>query len=76
MEKMLATCILIYLISLWTVISNMVTTITFLASMLALLVAIGLLAEWVVSTFAQFFAWFQYPQLLKDLAIVVKFAAI
>ena len=74
---MLATapCILIYLISLWTVIFNMATTITFLASMLALLLAIGLLAEWVVSTATQFFAWFQYPDLLKDLAIVVKFTA-
>ena len=70
-----APCILIYLISLWTVIFNMATTITFLASMLALLLAIGLLAEWVVSATTQFFAWFQYPDLLKDLAIVVKFAA-
>ena len=70
-----APCILIYLISLWTAIFNMATTITFLASMLALLLAIGLLAEWVVSTTTQFFAWFQYPDLLKDLAIVVKFAA-
>ena len=74
---MLATspCIFIYLISLWTVIYNMATTITFLISMIALLIAVGLLAEWVVSTTAQFFAWFQYPALLKDLAIVVKFAA-
>ena len=74
---MLATgpCIIIYLISLWTVIYNLATTITFLASMLALLFAIGLLAEWVVSTTEEFFAWFQYPALLKDLALVVKFAA-
>ena len=74
---MLATgpCIIIYLISLWTVIYNLATTITFLASMLALLFAIGLLAEWVVSTTEEFFAWFQYPALLKDFAIVVKFAA-
>ena len=74
---MLATgpCIIIYLISLWTVIYNLATTITFLASMLALLFAIGLLAEWVVSTTTQFFGRFQYPALLKDLAIVVKFAA-
>ena len=74
---MLATgpCIIIYLISLWTVIYNLATTITFLASMLALLFAIGLLAEWVISTTEQFFAWFQYPALLKDLATVVKFAA-
>ena len=43
--------------------------------MFALLFTIGLLAEWVVSTTAQFFAWLQYPALLKDLAIVVKFAA-
>ena len=68
------TCIIIYLISMWTVIYNTATTI-FLASMLALLLGIGLLAEWVVSTTTQFFAWFQYPDLLKDLAIAVKFAA-
>ena len=43
--------------------------------MLAVLFAIGLLAEWTVSNMAHFFAWFQYPALLKDLAIVVKFAA-
>ena len=74
---MLATgpCIIIYLISLWTVIFNMATTITFLASMLALLLAVGLLTEWVVFSSAQFLAWLQYPDLLKDLAIVVKFTA-
>ena len=43
------TCIIIYLISMWTVIYNTTTTI-FLAIMLALLVAVGLLLEWVVST--------------------------
>ena len=43
------TCIIIYLISMWTVIYNTTTTI-FLAIMLALLVAVGLLVEWVVST--------------------------
>ena len=68
------TCIIIYLISMWTVIYNTATTI-FLARMLALLVAVGLLVEWVVSTPSQFFPWFQYPDLLKDLAIAVKFAA-
>ena len=76
-EEMLATapCVIIYLISLWTAIYNMATTFTFLAILLLLLVGVGMLTEWIVSSTTQIFAWLQYPALVKDFAMIVKFAA-
>ena len=72
---MMTPCFLVQLIYLWSIIYNMALTVISLASLLALLVVIGMLVEWVISSLTNIFNWFLYPALQKDLAIFVKFCA-
>ena len=75
MDPTMTPCFFVHLIYLWSIIYNMALTVISLASLLALLVVIGMLVEWVISSLTNIFNWFLYPALQKDLAMFVKFCA-